>query len=174
MNKAVVIPTGSEIIDGTVLDTNSPIITYSIITMEPLCTVLRERPVCDDEEAIRRIVEYWAAADIDLIVLIGGSGGGDRFDSTLSADCTHTALENLLDEKVSREIWGKNGHLWCKLICGRKNGAIVINVPGPYIEAKAAIEAFCQAYTKHPDDLKEINAAMIQAVLAAYPENAEV
>ena len=174
MNEAVVIPTGREIIDGTVLDTNSPTIIYNIITMEPLCAVRRDRPVDDDEEAISQIVEYWAAANIDLIVLIGGSGGGNRFDYTLSPDCTHTALENLLEEKVSTEIFGKNGHLWCKLICGRKNGAVVINVPGPYTEAKAAIEAFCQTYTKHPGDLKEINAAMIQAVLAGYPENAEV
>jgi molybdopterin biosynthesis enzyme len=168
VEKAVIIPTGTEIIDGTVLDTNSPAIMNSLLRREPLCEIHRCTPVPDDLDAICGAVETWVEG-VELVVIIGGSGGGHRFSSTLSEDHTHNALESLLDEKVSREIWGKNGHLWCKLVCGKKNGTLVINVPGPHVEAKAAIEAFCGAYTTNPSGLDEINIEMIQAVLSQYP-----
>ena len=171
LNEAVIIPTGGEIRDGTVLDTNSPAVISSLLCMAPLCTVHRITPVEDDQSAICRALEDWAVKGVDLVVLIGGSGGGRRYSSTLSEDYTHSALESMLEEKSSREIWGKNGHLWCKLLCGRKNGALVINLPGPHVEAKAAFEAFCSACQKTPNDLAEINKAMIQAVIAQYPEN---
>ena len=54
----------------------------------------------------------------------------------MGKDFTHSALERYLDEKSSREIYGKNGHLWCKLICGKKGDTLIVNVPGPYQEAK--------------------------------------
>ena len=172
MNEAVIIPTGNEIIDGTVLDTNSPVVMFSLIRMQPLCTVHRSAPVADDQDAICSAIEYWVEKGVDLVVIIGGSGGGHRYSSTLSEDYTHSALEKLLDEKASREIWGKNGHLWCKLVCGKRNNTMVINIPGPYVEAKAAIEAFCSVYAESPDGLTQINDTMAQAVLAQYPEDA--
>jgi len=172
LNEAVVIPTGSEIRDGTVLDTGSPAVIYSLLCLAPLCTIHRISPVEDDEDAIRKAVESSTGNGVDLVVVIGGSGGGRSFSSSLSEDCTHHALESLLDEKAGGEIWGKNGHLWCRLVCGRKNGTLVINVPGPHAETKAAIEAFCSSLNKNGGSLTEINKAMIQAVLARYPENA--
>ena len=188
MKEVVIIPTGDEIIDGTVLDTNSPAIISSLLKMEPLCEIHRNAPVSDDLDAICAAVEVWIKRGVSLVVIIGGSGGGHRFSNTLSEDHTHNALESLLDEKVSREIWGKNGHLWCKLVCGKKGEALVINVPGPHVEAKAAFEAFCNVYinTKlqrqkningakldnlnfDEVNLDEINVEMIKAVLAQYP-----
>ena len=171
VNEAVIIPTGGEIRDGTVLDTNSPAVIYSLLSVAPLCTVHRIPPLEDDQELIFRTVDSWIAKLVDIVILIGGSGGGHRHSSTLSEDYTHSALEGLLEEKSCREIWGKNGHLWCKLVCGRKNGTLVINLPGPQLEAKAAIEAFCSVYLKAPDDLAEINEAMMRAVIAQYPDN---
>ena len=171
MNKAVVIPTGGEIMDGTVFDTVSPAVIYALIHMNPLCTVCRASPIQDEQNIIRRTVEYWVCKGMELIVLIGGSGGGHRHCATLSEDYTWSALESLLDEKVSREIWGKNGHMWCKLVCGRKKDALIINLPGPHSEAKAAIETFCRVYPKSSKDLEEINIAMMQAVLGEYPAN---
>jgi molybdopterin biosynthesis enzyme len=172
MNDAVIIPTGNEIIDGTVLDTNSSAIMNSLIRTQPNLTIHRMAPVQDNIDAICDAVKMWVKQDVSLVVIIGGSGGGHRFSSTLSEDYTHDALESLLDEKVSREIWGKNGHLWCKLVCGKKNGTLVINVPGPHVEATAAFEAFCAVHAKNPNNLDEINIEMIKAVLAQYPENA--
>ena len=171
VNRAVVIPTGGEIMDGTVLDTVSPAVIFSLIRMNPLCTVYRAAPIEDEQNIIRRAVEYWVCEGMELVVLIGGSGGGHRHCTTLSEDYTWSALDKLLDEKASREIWGKNGHMWCKLVCGRRKGALVINLPGPHSEAKAAIEAFCRVYPQNSKGLEEINAAMMQAVLAQYPVN---
>jgi len=174
VNEAVIIPTGNEIREGIVLDTNSPAVMYSLVCMEPLCLVHRETPVNDDKIAICQAIERWIEKNVGLIVLIGGSGGGHRFSSTLSEDYTHTALEEFLDEKAVQEIWGKNGHLWCKLLCGKKNGTVIVNIPGPFVEAKAAIEAFCRTYQESPSNFTRINAAMASAVLAQYPENAAV
>ncbi|MCL1992742.1 MAG: molybdopterin-binding protein [Spirochaetes bacterium] len=175
VNEAVIIPTGGEIKDGTVLDTNSPAVMFSLISMNPLCIVHRAAPVDDDAKEIAAAVEKWIERGVGLVVLIGGSGGGRVYDSSLSEDFTHGALESLLEKKSVREIWGKNGHLWCKLVCGEKNGTLVINVPGPYVEAKAAIEAFCQAYrqaySENPVGLSQINSAMARAVLEQFPEN---
>jgi molybdopterin biosynthesis enzyme len=173
IKKAVLIPTGTEIIDGTVLDTNSPAIMYSLISLYPRCIVHRDMPVADNLNKICDAVLSWVEKGVDLVIIIGGSGGGHRFSSTLSEDHTHSALESLLDENVSREIWGKNGHLWCKLVCGKKNDTLVINVPGPHVEAKAAIEAFCEAYKINPNGLDEINIKMIKAVLSQYPDRDE-
>ena len=172
INEAAIIPTGREIMDGTVLDANSPAVMYSLVCMAPMCTVHRSAPIEDNEEAICRAIEHWIAKGTDLVAVIGGSGGGHRHSESLSGDYTHSALERLLDEKASREIWGKNGHLWCKLVCGRKNSALIINLPGPYVEAKAAIEAFCRVYPKSAGRLDEINRAMTSAVQGQYPENA--
>ena len=183
MKEVVIIPTGDEIIDGTVLDTNSPAIIGSLLKMEPLCEIHRIAPVADNLDAICEAVDIWVKRGVSLVVIIGGSGGGRRFSSTLSEDYTHNALESLLDEKVSREIWGKNGHMWCKLVCGKKSDTLVINVPGPHVEAVAAFEAFCAVYIntklQHQKNINgakldnlnfdEVNVEMIKAVLSQYP-----
>ena len=101
---------------------------------------------------------------------IGGSGGGYRFSSTLGSDYTHSAMELWLDEKVSHCIYGKNGHLWSKLVCGRKGGALVINVPGPIREAAATIAAFAES-AREGRDIRAINEAMTRALYAQYPQD---
>ncbi|MDR1124510.1 MAG: molybdopterin-binding protein, partial [Deltaproteobacteria bacterium] len=101
------------------------------------------------------------------VVVIGGSGGGSRYSANLADDCTHTALERFLEIKAAKEIYGKNGHLWCKLVCGKTGGTMVINVPGPLVEARAAFEAFLRLYPT--ENLRAVNEAMIAAVLAQYP-----
>ena len=109
-------------------------------------------------------------AGAELIVLIGGSGGGHRFSSTLGSDYTHSAMELWLDEKVSHCIYGKNGHLWSKLVCGRKGGALVVNVPGPIREAAATIAAFA-ATAKGTLDIRALNEAMTRALYEQYPQD---
>lgn len=47
---------------------------------------------------------------------------------------------------------------------------MVINVPGPYQEAKAAIEAFKRSYEHDSKDLKQINTNMAEAVKSKYFE----
>jgi molybdopterin biosynthesis enzyme MoaB len=168
INTALIIPTGNEIKSGVVLDIDSPEVMRVLLQKFPKCRITRIPPVADDQDQLIQAAEEWADSGVDLIVFIGGSGGGHRYSSTLSEDYTHSALESWLDNKCSYKIFGKNGHLWCNLICGTKNRSLVINLPGPYKEARAAIKAFVNTLEENPD-LKALNNAMKDAVVSQYP-----
>lgn len=168
IESAAILPTGEEIRDGIVLDTNSPEVMRQLLRLSPACRIMRWPPIADNEEDIKHAIEA-AAAQSSIVVLIGGSGGGHRHSSTLHMDFTHSALEALLPLKYSHEIYGKNGHLWCKLVCGKINDALIMNLPGPFVEASAAMVAFCNAFSEDPGNLAAINKAMAGAVLAQYP-----
>lgn len=168
INKAVIIPTGDEIMTGIVLDTDSPMIMQTLLAMNGKCIITRHEPVADIENKISDTIKSFLGQDADLIVLIGGSGGGHRYSSTLGKDFTHSSLESILHEKHSTELYGKNGHMWSKLICGIIDKTVIINVPGPYQEAKAAIEAFRKSYEEGEKDLKKINMNMTEAVKEQY------
>ena len=170
IKSAVIIPTGDEIASGVVLDTDSPEIMRQLLALEPAMAVSRRAPVRDEEETIAEALVR-AAKEADLVILIGGSGGGHRFDPALGRDFTHSALERVLEGAVSRRLFGTNGHLWCRLVCGHLGGALVINLPGPFVEAQAAMAAFCRTADLDPDS---INEAMTRAVLATYPGGAEL
>ncbi|MEA4893040.1 MAG: molybdopterin-binding protein [Peptococcaceae bacterium] len=168
IEKAVILPTGQEICDGVVIDTDSPEVMQQLLRLNPMCQVERRAPVPDAENLIAEAIDQ--ASEADLVILIGGSGGGRRYSSTLCKDYTHSAMELMLEDFSSREIYGKNGHLWCKLVCGRRKGALVINLPGPYDEAKAAMRAFLRSCEKGKPDLQAINQAMAEAVMEQYPK----
>lgn len=168
MKNAYIIPTGNEIMDGTVLDLDCPEIMRILVKLEPCCRVTRVAPVLDEENRIIDTIASCVAQGADLVVLVGGSGGGHRHSATLGKDYTHSAMERWLDEKYSRPIYGKNGHLWSKLVCGRKGSCLVVNVPGPLREARAAMEAFAAAYGEGLS-IDELNDAMARAVFLQYP-----
>lgn len=168
IHRAVIIPTGDEILSGTVLDTDSPEILACLTAAFPACSVCRTAPVADREDAIVHSLLCHAEQGADLIVLIGGSGGGHRHDASMTRDYTHTALDRVLEGRVCRELYGKNGHLWSRLLCGRCGKSLVINVPGPFAEARAAIRAFCAVYPGAQDNPAVINEAMAAAVLEQY------
>ncbi|MDL2258405.1 hypothetical protein LJC42_04550 [Eubacteriales bacterium OttesenSCG-928-K08] len=142
MKKVYILPTGDEIKAGIVLDIDSVEIMRQILCLYPEAQVTRLSPLVDEQDAIVDSINSVTAYKPDVIVLIGGSGGGHRHSETLGKDFTHTALDAFLDEKAIREIYGKNGHLWCRIVCGKKGETLVFNVPGPYEEAKAACAAF--------------------------------
>ncbi len=172
VSTAYIIPTGDEICNGVVQDLDSPEIMAQIVRAYPVAEVTRICPLVDQEgEIFSKIWEIAEQKEPDLIVLIGGSGGGHRFSSTLGKDFTHLALERYLEQKVSREIYGKNGHLWCKLVCGKKGPTLIVNVPGPYQEAKAAMEACLKELAKE-STVKDICKAMAEAIYAQYPATA--
>ena len=133
ITRAFIIPTGDEIKNGTVLDLDSAKIMESLVRLNPEMVITRLAPVVDVEANIVGTMESCLDAGAELIVLIGGSGGGHRFSSTLGSDYTHSAMELWLDEKVSHCIYGKNGHMWSKLVCGTKAETLVINVPSRHI-----------------------------------------
>jgi molybdopterin biosynthesis enzyme MoaB len=167
LREAIIIPTGDELRSGIVKDTDSPEIMSRLTARYPCCRVTRTAPVADIEDSIMQEIGNWVQQGAGLIVLIGGSGGGGRYSGNLADDRTHGALERFLESKASTEIYGQNGHMWCKLVCGKKSATLVLNVPGPFVEARAAFEAFLRLYPT--DDLRAINKAMIEAVLAQYP-----
>jgi molybdopterin biosynthesis enzyme len=171
IKSAVIIPTGNEIRSGIVQDTDSAEVMRQLVKLNPEIEVTRISPVNDEEEIIRRTI-LKMAEKTELIILIGGSGGGHRFSPTLGKDFTHTALEDILPHSTSSQLFGKNGHLWCKLVCGKLENTLVINLPGPFTEAQAAMEAFCRSVQS--EDLLSINKAMAQAVMAQYPTGAEI
>ncbi len=172
MKSVYILPTGDEIRSGIVLDLDAPEIIGQIVKAFPQAEVTRLCPLLDVEDTIfNKIKEVAEDKTPDLIILIGGSGGGHRFSKTLGKDFTHSALERYLDQFASHEIYGKNGHMWSKLICGKKGNTIIINVPGPFVEAQAACKAFLEAYTKGLT-VDEISLDMANAVLAQYPTGA--
>ena len=168
MKKAFVMPTGDEIQNGIVVDCDSPEIMGQLIRRFPEIEVTRLAPLRDGEETIKEALKQVLTAAPDLVVFIGGSGGGHRHSPSLGMDYTQSALESFLSTKAVREIYGKNGHLWCKLLCGKVEETWVINVPGPFAEAKAAMEAFLHSYSPAAS-LSEVNEAMALAVYAQYP-----
>lgn len=166
MKKARIQPTGDEIRSGVVLDTDSPMIAEKLAALGFQADIAE--PLKDEEENLKNALLQACEAGFDLFVFIGGSGGGHRFDPTLGKDFTHTAMDAVLTECCGTSLYGKNGHLWSRLICGRLKRTLVFNVPGPYREAEAAVQAFCHAYPGGAENLKELNEAMAAAVAATY------
>lgn len=167
-SKAVIIPTGDELASGIVLDTDSPAVMGQLLAVNPNAFVARISPVLDKEDTITDTIRGLASDGYDLIVLIGGSGGGHRYSSTLGKDFTHSSLDSILDDKREGALYGKNGHMWSKLVIGKLGETLVFNVPGPYDEATAVIKAFKETYQKDNGDLEAINNAMLQALRAKY------
>lgn len=166
---AAIIPTGAEILAGTVLDTSSPYIMQKLIKYFPDCQVTKLCPAADVQDVIIKKIDECVKSHPDLIIITGGSGGGHRYSSSLACDYTHSALSEYLDKYNASEIYGKNGHLWCRLVCGFKNECLVINLPGPYEEASAAFDAFLEAFDMNEIDIVKINNQMINAVYSKYP-----
>lgn len=163
---ALIQPTGEEIRCGIVADTDSPMIRAQLERLGFRVTVA---PVVDDvEDAIACTIRRAGLAGYGLMVLIGGSGGGHRHDPSLTHDLTHTAMDRLLSDGHATALYGKNGHLWSRLVCGRLGEMLVVNVPGPFQEAQAAIRAFSLLYLGEHTELKALNAAMAAAVCETY------
>jgi len=168
MKSVYILPTGDEIRNGTVLDLDSAEIMAQAVAYYPQAKVVRMAPALDTEDCILENIREAVRESPDLIVLIGGSGGGHRFSKTLGKDYTHTALERYLNEYAEHTIYGKNGHMWTRLLCGKKEQTVIINVPGPYVEAKAAFAAYLRAGMEGKK-IEEISREMAKAVFEQYP-----
>ena len=163
--KAFLIPTGDELASGLVLDTDSPMLMQQIIKQAPSCMVTRYPVTLDDAGSIAGRIREAASQNADLVILIGGSGSGHLHSEILGKDCTGESMDSALDTVTSTALYGKNGHMWSRLVCGRLDDTLVVNVPGPYTEAEAA----CAALLEHLDEsLETINQAMAAAVKRCY------
>ena len=166
INKAYIQPTGDEIMNGVVLDTDSPMIQKKLAHIGFEADIAK--PIADDQKTIEQAICGAADSGYRIAVLIGGSGGGHYYDAALNFDLTHSAMDHMLSEYRATSLYGKNGHLWCRLVCGFLNGTLFFNVPGPYQEASAAIDAFCKLYDCGNPDYNALNQAMAEAVRATY------
>lgn len=171
MKSVFILPTGNEIKNGTVVDLDSPEIMKQVVCAYPCAQVTRLCPIVDKEEAILNKIDEIVSSCPDLIILIGGSGEGHRYSNILGKDFTHSALEKYLEEHASYKIYGKNGHMWSKLICGKKDQTMIINVPGPFVEAQAACEAFLKAVQENKT-IDSICFEVARAVYTKYPKGA--
>lgn len=171
MKKVVIIPTGDEIKAGIVIDTNSPALMGIVLEKYPASQVIRIEPVADEPGEISRSIK--SHGDSDLIILIGGSGGGKKFDPSLAQDLTHEVMEKLLTDFQVKEIYGYNGHLWSRLIIGLLGKTVVANVPGPYVEAVAAGRALVQGLAEGKS-LPSISGEIARAVMSQYPLGGEI
>lgn len=164
-----IIPTGDELKNGVVLDTDSPMLMQRLLRMNNNCTVRRWAVTRDTIEDITERIRRCVAQNPDLIILIGGSGSGHLHSDVLGKDYTHTGMESLMDDFAATSLFGKNGHMWSRLMCGYIGKTLVMNVPGPYVEAKEAIEAFCELWERKSEPaLQDINSAMAAAVTKCY------
>ena len=164
MKMAKIQPTGNELLAGIIEDTDSPM-AAGVLKDMGYC-VETAAPLPDSEEAISSAIRNAAEKSFSLLVLIGGSGGGHAFDPALARDCTHGAMDSLLEPKSAVSLYGKNGHLWSRLVCGFYRKMLVINLPGPFDEAGAAIRAFSEAGSGA--SCEEISHAMAEAVKQTY------
>ena len=164
MRRALIQPTGDELLAGIIEDTDSPII-CALLGQIGIQSVIAP-PAQDDEAVLEQAVRQAAREGYDLMVLIGGSGGGHRHDPSLGRDFTHCVLERLLSQAHTTSLYGKNGHLWSRLVCGYFGNMLVVNVPGPFREAQAAIQAMTACGLHAPPE--QLNQRMAQAVCRTY------
>lgn len=110
--KAAIIPTGDELASGIIVDTDSPAVMAELLRLNGNAVILRAAPVTDSEEAIIGSIRAFAEDGCDLIVLIGGSGGGHRYSPTLGKDLPIHPWRRFCPEPVSVSCTEKTG------ICG--------------------------------------------------------
>lgn len=170
-NLVHILPTGDELRSGIILDTDSPMLLKHILKMNGNCAIKRFAPTADRLEDITEQIRISLVENPDLMILIGGSGSGHHYSEILGKDVTHAGMERLLTDFCSTELYGKNGHMWSKLICGKLDNTLMINVPGPYVEAEAVMKAFCLAVSRGIEKPKELNRMMVKAVTIQYGQN---
>ncbi|MGI6097558.1 MAG: molybdopterin-binding protein [Dethiobacteria bacterium] len=170
LKRVKILPTGSEIADGTVVDTNSPGIIELVIKEFPCCEVLRLPPVVDERESLKAALKAALSDQPDLLFTIGGTGGGRKYVPGLAPDFTAATLAELFAGKMEEiDIYGYNGHLWTKIVAASRGATLIVGLPGPYTEALAGAEAALKAAAAG-GDYKEIALRVAEAVKKQYPQ----
>ncbi|WP_325532198.1 molybdopterin-binding protein [Sporomusa sp.] len=167
MEEVVIIPTGDEIRQGLVLDTNSPQIMELVLGFWPACRIVRTVPPPDRKAEIQKEVRGWGQGR-GIIFLTGGSGGGKMCNSGLAVDCTHEAVLEIVQGCEAVELIGSNGHLLAKIVVGRFENKLVVTLPGPTVEAVSGAKAVL-GNTVEDVDVKTLALQVAQAIFAQYP-----
>ena len=166
MEEVIIIPTGDEIKKGIVLDTNSPKIMELVLGYWPACRFVRTVPPVDVKEEIQKEIRGRGQGK-GIIFLTGGSGGGKVFNNGLAVDCTHAAVEEILDSCESVEIIGSNGHLFAKIVVGKYEDKLIVTLPGPTVEAVSGAKTILENLSENID-YKLLATKVAQAIVNQY------
>jgi len=136
LKRVKVFPTGSEIINGLIKDTNSPLIKQEFEKRGYQVSI--GGPLPDDEIAITSSVENAVHEGHGIIITTGGVGAEEK-DKTVEAtrrlDPTAAVPWIVKYEKKGRHI--KEG---VRIGVGRVGKALIINLPGPTDEVRNGLE----------------------------------
>lgn len=169
MDKIMIIPTGDEICEGILIDTNSPKIMGRLIENYPAAFITRKNPVRDKKNLIVSAINQGVEENYQLILTIGGSGGGGKSTDSLADDYSHESILQLVSDHETIAIYGCNGHLWSKIVVASIDNSLIITLPGPQIEALAALDAAIDSLNKALTK-KEICKNVTDAVISKYPK----
>jgi len=172
MDKIMIIPTGDEICEGILIDTNSPKIMGRLIENYPAAFITRKNPVRDKKNLIISAINQSVEENYQLILTIGGSGGGGKSTDSLADDYSHESILKLASDYETISIYGYNGHLWSKIVVASIDKSLIITLPGPQIEALAALDAALYSINKSLTK-KEVCKHIVDAVISKYPQKEE-
>ena len=169
MSRATIIPTGDEVLDGTVNDVNSPAIECALRAAFPDCEVVRAAPCRDRRDEILTSLNRALADGVDFVVLVGGTGGGGTCAPSLATDLTSETVAGRLPGAESTELRATNGHLLSRIVVGAEGRTTVLTVPGPHVEAVAAAQAAVDALMEGQTTPRALCRRIARAVLEQYP-----
>ena len=102
MNRITIIPTGDEILDGTVRDLDSPMVLSELLRLWPQACAVRAAPAADSLPAILAAMEAAQAEGTDLAILIGGSGADSFAEAAEKAGTISYELLCAVSRRVPR------------------------------------------------------------------------
>ncbi len=137
--RAVVFPTGNEVVAGQIVDTNTPLIRSRL---EQAGYVVDERPPLRDERELIEGALRNAVMDegYGLVVTTGGVGAETK-------DCTIEALQGVDGSAVTPYICrfekghGRHAKDGVRIGVGRAGTGILLSLPGPNDEVELGIDA---------------------------------
>jgi len=152
LKRVKVFPTGSEVINGIIKDTNSPLIKQEFEKRGYQVSI--EEPLPDDEIAITSSIENAVYEGHGIIITTGGIGA-EKKDKTVEAtkrlDPTAAVPWIVKYEKKGRHI--KEG---VRIGVGKVGKTLIINLPGPTDEVKRCLEVILNEMEKGDYDKETI------------------
>lgn len=135
LKRVKIFPTGEEVREGTVKDTNSPFIKDSFESEGYTCSIGKTQP--DDVHIIRNNIENAISEGYGIIITTGGIGAEEK-DKTVEAterlDPNAATPYIVKYEKTGRHV--KEG---VRIGVGKTGKALIINLPGPHEEVKECV-----------------------------------
>jgi len=160
LKRVKVFPTGSEVIEGIIKDTNSPLIKQAFEKRGYKVSI--GEPLPDDEIAVTNSIENDIYEGYGIIITTGGVGAEEKdktIEATTRLDPTAAVPWIVKFEKKGRHI--KEG---VRIGVGKVGKALIINLPGPTDEVKECLEVILNEMEKGDYD-KETLANLLASKL---------